>query len=218
MSCASAPNADDILLFDGTGLAPVGTALSISDRFVNLLPQTVEGVDYGFAWTKRRTAWGTFNVRVNASQLLTFSREPGDIVDSLVRRPGGRRRSIPLTPLPDSSQLIAQNGRPEWKVTTSITWRKGNWRAGFSTQYVSDVEQTGLLSSTGDPWVVEDQLIGNLYGQYEFEDVGFASGTKVRLGVRDITDEGPSLADGGYLGSVQRPYGRYWYGSVSKTF
>ncbi|RZJ01360.1 MAG: TonB-dependent receptor [Brevundimonas sp.] len=213
----SAPNADDIALFAGTGLAPAGTAISISDRFVNLLPQTVEGLDLGFAWSKRRTAWGTFNVRVNASQLLTFSREPGDVVDSLyAARAAGTINA--LTPLPDSSQLIAQNGRPEWKVTTSITWRKGNWRAGFSTQYVSDVEQSSLLSSTGNPFVVSEQLIGNLYGQYEFEDVGFASGTKVRLGVRDITDEGPSLADGGYLGSVQRPYGRYWYGSVSKTF
>lgn len=213
----SAPNADDVLLFNGTGLAPVGTALTISDRFVNLLPQTVEGVDYGFAWSKRRTSWGSFTLRVNASQLLTFSRAPGDIVDSLyAARAAGTIN--PLTPLPDSSQLIAQNGRPEWKVTTSITWHKGPWRVGFSTQYVSDVEQGSLLSSTGDPWVVEEQLIGNLYGQYEFEDAGFASGTKVRVGVRDITDEGPSLADGGYLGSVQRPYGRYWYGSVSKTF
>jgi hypothetical protein len=38
------------------------------------------------------------------------------------------------------------------------------------------------------------------------------------LGVRDLTDEGPSLADGGYLGSVQVPYGRYWYMNLSKTF
>src|SRR5690606_37050905 len=75
-----APDADDVDLFNGTGLAPVGDAETISDRFINLLPQTVEGVDLSFAWSKRRTEWGSFNFRVNASQLLEFSREPGDIV------------------------------------------------------------------------------------------------------------------------------------------
>jgi outer membrane receptor protein involved in Fe transport len=212
-----APDADDVDLFDGTGLAPVGDAETISDRFVNLLPQTVEGVDLSFAWSKRRTEWGSFNFRINASQLLEFSREPGDIVDSLY---AAREAGVidPLTPLPNSSQLIAQNGRPEWKVTASFSWRHGPWRVGVSSQYVSAVDQTDLLSNTGDPWVVDEQLIGNLYGQYEFEDVGFASGTRLRLGVRDFTDEGPSLALNGYLGSVQRPYGRYWYGSISKTF
>lgn len=212
-----APNADDVLLFDGSGLAPVGDVVSISDRFINLLPQTVEGVDFGFSWAKRRTAWGTFIFRANASRLLTFSREPGDIIDSLyAAREAGT--IDPLTPLPDSSQLIAQNGRPEWKVSTTFIWRSGPWRAGLSTQYVSDVEQTGLLSNTGEPWVVQNQLVANLYGQYEFQNAGFASGATVRIGVRDLADEGPSLAQDGYLGSIQRPYGRSWYVNIAKTF
>ena len=212
-----APDADDVLLFDGSGLAPVGDVVSINDRFINLLPQTVEGIDFGFSWAKRRTAWGTFIFRANASQLLTYSREPGDIIDSLyAAREAGT--IDPLTPLPDSSQLIAQNGRPEWKVSTTFIWRSGPWRAGLSTQYVSDVEQTALLSSTGAPWVVQNQLVANLYGQYAFEDAGFASGATVRIGVRDLADEGPSLARDGYLGSIQRPYGRSWYVNIAKTF
>lgn len=214
----SAPTQDDIDLFDGTGLTAVGTATSITDQFINLLPQTVEGMDFGFTWAKRRTEWGTFIFRANAQQLLTFSREPGAIVDSLY---AARDAGIidPLTPLPDSSQLIAQNGRPEWKVNASFTWRHGPWRVGASTQYVSEVFQTSLLSSTGQPWKVTDQMTLNLYGQYEFEEqFGAAAGTELRVGVRDLTDEGPSLADGGYLGSVQRPYGRYWYVDISKTF
>lgn len=40
----------------------------------------------------------------------------------------------------------------------------------------------------------------------------------MRLGVRDVTDEGPALADGGYKGSLHNPWGRYWYVSISKTF
>ncbi|ESQ79057.1 TonB-dependent receptor domain-containing protein [Asticcacaulis sp. YBE204] len=213
----AAVTSDDTTVFAGTGLTATGQVTAISDRFVNLLPQTVEGVDLGFIWQKRRTKLGSFNVRINASQLLEFKREPGDIVDTLyAARAAGTINT--LTPLPDSSQLIAINGRPEWKVTTSITWNKGNWRSGLSTQYVSEVNQTGLLSDVGTPWLVKEQLITNLYVQYEFEKAGLASHSKVRLGVRDLFDEGPSLADGGYLGSVQRPYGRYWYLNVSKTF
>jgi outer membrane receptor protein involved in Fe transport len=212
-----APNADDIAFFDGTGLTPVGAVVSISDRFVNLLPQTVEGVDFGFAWSKRRTEWGTFNVRLNASQMLEYSRAPGDVVDSLyAARDAGTINA--LTPLPDSRQLIAQNGRPEWRVSANINWSKGPWRVGLTGNYTSEIEQTSLLSDTGQPWVVEDQLVWNLYGQYEFEDAGWASDTRVRLGVRDLTDEGPPLADGGYLGSVYRPYGRYWYAAVTRSF
>ncbi|MDP1631206.1 MAG: TonB-dependent receptor [Caulobacter sp.] len=212
-----APNADDILRYAGTGLDPVGEVTTITDRFINLQPQTVEGLDISFTWSKRRTPWGSFTVRVGGSQLLKFSRDPGDIVDSLY---AARAASVinPLTPLPESSQLIAQNGRPEWKISTNVIWRKGPWRAGLSTQYVSDVKQTDLLSTTGEPWVVKAQLVGNLYGQYEFGGDGFASGARLRVGVRDLTNEGPSLAEEGYLGSVQRPYHRSWYIRMSKTF
>lgn len=213
----AAPNADDEAFFAGTGLTAVGDIISISDRFINLLPQTVEGVDFGASWTKRRTAWGTFSLRFNASQLLTFSRAPGDIVDELyAAREAGTIN--PLTPLPDSTQLIGVGGRPEWRINTTFTWRKGPWRAGFSTQYVSEIEQNGLLSSAGDPWVVDSQFLVNAYGDYEFGDEGALAGTRVRVGVRDAADEGPPLADGGYLGSVHRPYGRYWYARISKSF
>jgi len=40
----------------------------------------------------------------------------------------------------------------------------------------------------------------------------------LRIGVRDLTNEGPPLADGGYLGSIHRPYGRSWYINVAKSF
>lgn len=210
-------DADDEAIFAGTGLAPVGEAISVSDTFINLLPQTVEGVDFGVVWSLRRTRFGDFTVRLNGAKLLEFTRAPGPIVDSLyAAREAGTIDA--LTPLPDSSQLIAQNGRPEWKASGSLIWDIDPWRFGLTLNYVSEVEQLSLLSATGEPWVVDDQLLTGLYTQYAFDDAGFASNTKIRLGVRDLTDEGPSLADGGYLGSVQVPYGRYWYMNLSKTF
>jgi outer membrane receptor protein involved in Fe transport len=213
----AAPNADDIAFFAGTGIAPVGQLLNVSDRFVNLLPQDVQGIDFGAHWRLRDTPWGDFRVQINAARLLEFHRDAGPTIDALDQ---ARDDGVinPATPLPIASDLLARNGRPEWKVSGSLTWSQGPWQVGAFTQYTSSVEETGFLSTAGDPWIVESQTTANLYGQYEFEDAGWASNTRIRVGARNITDEQPPLTSSGYLGSLYRPYGRYWYASVTKTF
>ena len=207
-----APTQEDIDAFAGTGIDPVGRVIAINDRFINLQPQTAGGLDFGVDWSLRRTRFGSFSVNLNATRLLEFTRDPGDIVNALyAARAAGT--IDPLTPLPDPSQLIGQNGRPEWRASGSLTWNKAAWRVGYSAQYMSAFEQPQLLGISGDPWVVDQRLTHNLYGQYRFAD-----GTAVRLGVRDLTDEGPSLADGGYRGSLHNPWGRYWYVNISRSF
>lgn len=207
-----APTQEDIDAFAGTGIDPVGRVIAINDRFINLQPQTAGGLDFGVDWSLRRTRFGSFSVNLNATRLLEFTRDPGDIVNALyAARAAGT--IDPLTPLPDSTQLIGQNGRPEWRASGSLTWNLSAWRVGYSAQYMSSFEQPQLLVISGDPWVVEQRLTHNLYGQYRFAD-----GTAVRLGVRDLTDEGPSLADGGYRGSLHNPWGRYWYVNISRSF
>lgn len=207
-----APTAEDILLFEGAGLAPAGEVISINDRFINLQPQTVAGLDLAMNWSLRRTRYGSFTVNVNASKLEKFTRDPGDIVNELyAARAAGTINNG--TTLPDPTQLIGQNGRPEWRVNASLTWRKGPWRAGASSQYVSGFDQPGLLGASGTPWEVEGRQTINGYVDYAFPDE-----TRVRLGARDLTNEGPPLADNGYRGSVHSPWGRYWYVNVSKTF
>ena len=207
-----APTQEDIDFFAGTGIAPMGRVTSINDSFINLQPQTAGGLDFALNWSKRRTRAGSFNVNLSATKLLEFTRDPGDVVNELY---AAREAGIidPLTPLPDSTQLIGQNGRPEWRGTGSFTWNRGPWRAGLSAQYMSSFEQPGLLGLSGAPWVVASRTIYNLYGQYRLDN-----GLAVRVGVRDLTDEGPSLADGGYRGSLHNPWGRYWYTSFSMSF
>ena len=203
---------DDVLLFDGTGLTPAGEAISVSDRFINLQPQTVSGLDMAAYWSIDDTPWGSFDLSVNATKLEEFTRDPGPIVNQLFEARANGEINAGTT-LPDPSDLIGQNGRPEWKVSSSFTWDAGGWRVGLSSQYVSGFEQPSLLGLSGEPWQVESQTVYNLYGQYEFAD-----STRVRLGVRDLTDEGPPLADGGYRGSVHQPWGRYLYVNVRRSF
>ncbi len=214
----AAVTADDIAFFQGSGISPVGQIVSVEDQFINLLPQTVEGLDIGLQWRLRGTPWGNFRASVNAAHLTKFDRSPGPLVESLfAAREAGQINAN--TPLPISQTLLARNGRPEWRVTGSFTWSQGPWQVGAFTQYNSAVTETGFLSAQGDPWQVDSQITGNLYGQYEFGDnAGFASGTTVRLGARNITDEQPPLTSSGYLGALYNPYGRYWYANISKTF
>ena len=214
----AAVTADDIAFFQGSGITPVGQIVSVEDQFINLLPQTVEGLDIGLQWRLRGTPWGNFRASVNAAHLTKFDRSPGPLVESLfAAREAGQINAN--TPLPISQTLLARNGRPEWRVTGSFTWSQGPWQVGAFTQYNSAVTETGFLSAQGDPWQVDNQITGNLYGQYEFGDnAGFASGTTVRLGARNITDEQPPLTSSGYLGALYNPYGRYWYANISKTF
>jgi outer membrane receptor protein involved in Fe transport len=214
----AAVNADDLALFAGTGITPVGVITSISDRFVNLLPQDVEGMDFGLIWRLRDTPLGDFRMNLNAAKLIAFGRDPGPAVDALYEaRAAGIINAA--TPLPETSDLLAQNGRPEWRVSGSLTWSKGPWQVGAFTQYISAVDDTDLLSATGTPWEVDSQITGNLYFQYEWEDTfDWASDTTIRIGARNITDEAPPLSSTGYLGSLYRPYGRYWYATMTKTF
>jgi outer membrane receptor protein involved in Fe transport len=213
----AAPNVDDIAFFTGTGITPVGAIQFVNDGFVNLLPQDVQGVDFAVNWRLRDTPWGDFRAQVNVAQLLEFNRDAGPAVQALDdARDAGTIN--PSTPLPIASDLLARNGRPEYKVSSTLTWSQGPFQIGAFVQYTSAVDETGFLSTTGDAWVVESQTTANLYGQYEFEGAGWAADTRIRVGARNITDEAPPLTSSGYLGSLYRPYGRYWYASITKTF
>jgi iron complex outermembrane recepter protein len=214
----AAPNADDIALFAGTGIAPVGQIISVSDKFVNLLPQQAEGVDVGLRWRLRTKSAGLFRVSLNASQLTKFGREPGAAVDALfAARAAGTINAA--TPLPESSDLLGKNGRAEWRGSASLTWSRREFQIGVFTQYISAVDETGFLDVNGIPWEVEAQLTGNLYFQFEPSvKRGWAADTRFRAGVRNLTNEQPPLSSSGYLGSLYRPYGRYLYFSTSKSF
>jgi outer membrane receptor protein involved in Fe transport len=214
----AAPNADDVAFFQGSGLAPVGAVISVQDRFVNLLPQDVRGVDLALAWALDTDRYGDFDVSINAAHLSKFSRESGPAVQQLFdARAAGTIN--PATPLTDASDLIEQNGRPKWRVSGSLTWRKGPFQVGAFTQFIGKVEDHDFLAPDGTPYPVDSSLTTNLYAQYTFEeDAGWASHTRVRLGARNITNEDPPLSSGGYVSSLYSPYARYWYVNVSKEF
>lgn len=212
------PNAEDIAAVQGTSLEPVGRVVYVKDQYVNLQPQDVRGLDIGANWRKRTERFGDFDVAFNAAHLIRFYRAPSADIQALLdaRAEGLINPGVSIT---GGGDQIRQGGKPDWKWSASLTWRYDNVTVGAFTSYVGDVEDTGLLDSNGDAWIVDSQITGNLYGQYEFKD-GWGEGTRLRVGVRNITNEAPPLASNtnGYIGGLYQPYSRYWYASIRKSF
>ena len=148
---------------------------------------------------------------------MKFYRSPSpEIAALLTARAAGQINAG--TTITGGGDLIRQNGRPEWKWSASATWKYEQFQVGAFTQYTGDVQDIELVDATGDSWVVDSQMTANLYGQYEFTE-GLAAKTRLRIGVRNITNETPPLeSENGFMGALYRPYSRYWYVSVRKTF
>jgi len=215
----AAATAEDIAAFAGTGLSPVGQVIAVSDRFVNLLPQTVRGVDIGLSWRLRTDSYGTFDVNANVARLLEFYRDAPPELQILMdgQRAGQVDPSIALT---GAGDLIQQNGRPKTKVSGSMNWTYGPFGVNLFVQYTGKVKDTSLVNPDGAVWTVEDQTTVNLSGTYDLQGDGLMADTQLRLGVRNLFDEAPPLAAGsfGYLAALYQPYSRYWYLRVKKSF
>lgn len=213
----AAPTVDDVAFFAGTGLAPVGQILEIRDQFKNLQPQTVSGVDLGLDWSLRTKSYGRFSVNIDASYMDVFSQELAPPIQALFdARASGKIN--PATPLSDPSDLLRKNGKPEWKGSSTMTWRDGPYQIGASVLYTSSMLDTDLLAVDGTPWRVKSLTTANLYAQYRFQSEGLLSETRLRLGARNIFDKDPPLSSSGFIGSIYNPYARYWYLNVSKSF
>ena len=210
------PTADDIALFAGSGIAPAGRVLFVNDRYVNLLPQEVAGVDLGLNWRSPETALGRFNLAVNAAYLDKFFLTPSPPIQALIdARAAGTINAG--TTIANAGDLVRQNGKPKWKWNASLIWTFSNFEIGGYTSYTGSVEDTGLIDAAGVPWVIDDRQTYNLYAQV---DVGNdrQGRYRLRIGARNLTNEQPPLSSNGYLGSLYNPYARDWYASVRTDF
>ena len=215
------PTQDEIELYTAAGLTPAGEILEVRDSYFNLEQRTISGIDFGAFYKLDANEFGTFNMKTNIAflntffqnfspveQTLTLAQEAGTLNDLVSIQNGGNR--------------IEQNGRPEFRWSTSVTWRKDNWGAGVFYRGVGAVEDTSTTlnddSSVNLP--VGSFHTVNLYGDYTFENI-WGGDMRVRLGVRNVGNAKPPLADEfarGYFVGLYNNRGRYWYGSIRKTF
>ncbi|MES2056657.1 MAG: TonB-dependent receptor, partial [Pseudomonadota bacterium] len=212
----AAPNADDMTFFNGTGLTPAGAVTQIRDQFVNLLPQTVQGIDLALLYNVKKTGVGDFDLSINAARLTKYSRDTPPSVQALFDARAAGDINV-ATPLTDASDLIQVRGKPKWRVTGSLTWTLDQIQVGGFANLISSVYDTSFLDNKGNPYVVDGQTTFNLYAQYRFKG-GALDGTRIRLGARNLFDKQPPITADGYLGSLYSPYGRQLYVTIGKRF
>jgi len=209
----SAPTADDIAQFAGSGLAPVGTITQVNDQFQNLQPETISGIDYSIAWRKRTAHLGAFSINLDATTLDKFYQPPSLVVQSLFAARGVGLINA-ATPLANPGDQLEALGNPRIKGMLGLDWLLGPVELGSSVVYTGKTKDINFLSPTGVPWPVSSMTVVNLYTQYTFAEAFHAKDVHLRLGARNLLNRNPPLESDGYNGSLYVPYGRYLYATI----
>jgi len=215
----AAPTAQELADFAGSGLTPVGRVIQVIDNYTNLTPRKVRGFDVALYYEIKNTPIGSFDLKLNGARLLEFFQTPDAIKGELLAAQRAGRIS-PAIAISGADSLVRQDGRPEWRISTTLTWRLGAFGAGYYNAYVGDVEDTGATLADGTTWLVDDHLTHNAYLQYTVDSRGPFDGLRMRLGARNLTNKDAPLADNpfGYIGDLYGNRGRYTYLSLRKRF
>ena len=215
-----APDAARIALFAGTGLDPAGMVAYVDDVYINRLPRTLRGIDFGADWQLRTKSAGTFGANLNVARMIEITQDPtGDEMRILEAQQSGLIDDN--FDLRNSGNLLGVNGKPEWRGTFSGSWRKDGWRLGAFFNYVGSFESTGAVSNLGNYFQIPSWTTTNLWAEHRFGEAnGFLDGTRIRLTVRNIADRQPPLSPSalGFVSSVHNALGRGYYLTVTKTF
>jgi outer membrane receptor protein involved in Fe transport len=213
------PTPQEIADFQGTGIAPAGRIIQVIDNYINLTPRTVRGIDLALYYDLDDTPLGNFNLKLNAAHLSRFFQQPGELTSQLLEGQEGGQID-PTIVVRGAESLIEQDGRPRWRFTGTLTWRSGPLGAGYYTSYTGPVNDTSAQLADGTFFRVEEYMTHNLYLQYQGQKGSFLQGTRFRVGVRNMFNKLPPLADQsfGFMGELHSIKGRYWYASLRKRF
>ena len=223
----SAPTAEQIELFTGTSLAPAGEIIQVLDNYLNLDSRVSKGWDFGLFYNVPDFGAGDFRLRFNAALLESFVQSAGTDGQELLE---GIADGVlpPEVVVGGLGQLLEVEGRPRWRFSGSVNWEKGPVDVSLFAQYVGQVYDTSVSRDepiiSDDPnanfFRVDDFLTINAAIAYTFETDNALDGTRIRLGVNNVFDKDPPLADEdlGYFSALHSPRGRVFRVELRKTF
>lgn len=215
----AAADAGQIALYTAAGLTPAGDIIEVTDDYVNLNPREFEGVDFGMFYGFDTDRHGDFDFALNAAYLETAFQDPSPQAASLLAAIDTGAID-PSVDVPGSEDRIEQNGRPQWRGNANVRWSMENWGAGLFYTYVGEVIDTSVTGPGGEVFEVDAFETISIYGDYTFDE-WFGGDTRVRLGVRNVTDEDAPIADqfaSGYFSNLHSNRGRYFYADIRKKF
>ncbi len=223
-----APDADQIDLFDGTGINPAGDIQQILNPYRNLDQRTSEGLDFSIFYNFD-TSFGEFDLQVNAARLLGFEQSAGPDAEPLFTDLNPLLEAIPELSVSDIAalqptgfgELLEIDGRPKWRFSGSLTYETGPVRVNFFGRYVGGVFDPGAQQNdTAALFPVDDWFTMNASISYTIENDTALDGTRLRIGVNNIFNEAPPLADEsyGFYGSLHSARGRQFSFDLRKNF
>lgn len=118
------------------------------------------------------------------------------------------------------TNITAQDGGAyaEDKINYSVQWYRNNFSVGYLGEYISamDTLDAGFI---GDYlYEIDSQLYHDIVGNYEFA----ATGTRISVGITNISDEPPPYIDLGFNAktdpSTYRMFGMGYYARVTQSF
>lgn len=152
-----------------------------------------EGLDLAVRYRYDNDRFGKFRIGVEGTLITDMNQT---VTDSL-----GNSNEI---------DLDGTNGYPNWRVTSTLAWNKGDWAASLYYQYVGGMPNDGAID-------LRPQRRLNVQASY----AGFFD-SRIAVGVRNVFDSDPPLdlwsSGSGYFSGVYNPEPAFWYVRLSREF
>jgi len=213
----------------GNPAAAAGRIFSLNRPFLNLSSSEHEGVDFGGRYVLPRFPLGNL---VLTSDWAYLSRSETTLA--------------PANVAPTVTNGLYAGGAARWRGNSSVAWQQGPWSATLAGYYTGKTHDTGATvtaaqyDALGRPGYIAPFFNGsttvyrrvidpfwsyNFTAGYAFRASapGWLRGTKVRVGVVNLTDEEPPLTTSegfGYDASVNQALlpGRTWTLEITRAF
>ncbi|WP_371195302.1 TonB-dependent receptor domain-containing protein [Glaciecola sp. SC05] len=209
-------DAGESAIYTAAGICPAGDIQFIDDQYANLDTRTLAGFDLGIYYNLD-TDLGRFRFSYNGSFLEEFEQEAGgDSARIVAAQESG---AIPASfPVDGFADLIGRDGNQEQRHSARVSWRKSGFGASLSGNRIGSFYQSSLTLDDGTQYIIPAMTTYNATFDYNF-DISEVD-TRVRLGVRNLTDERAPLADRffGFFSDAHRDYGRSYYLDVRARF
>lgn len=199
--------------FLAAGLCPIGQVDFVSDTYANLDTRTIEGYDIG-VYYDIETRLGRFALKYNGTFYDKYEQEATSGVSAMLAAAKAANPAI-VFPIGGIGDLLRFEGNQEERHTATVSWRKSDFGASVTMFRIGDFYQE---LSNGDRFEVPSMTTYNMTVDYSF-DVG-ETDTRVRLGMRNFTDERAPLFDNsfGFSGDAHRDWGRTYYLDLRMQF
>lgn len=194
-----------------------GQAVQVQNQFLNLAGRQIKGVDYSLILDVPANDAGSFQFKLDVATLIEYKQTSSPVAQVL---------GTAGIPAASGGTLMKRNDNPYTRAAARVRWTSpgmGNWGASLFARYVGSVLDTSVTATVDGStqfMPIDEYTQINLSGDYTFSGNGVLDNTTIRVGVNNIADEAPPLADEtfGYADNLHRNRQRYWFVQLSKSF